>query len=456
MDKNATVQLINLLVTALTTPILYVIRYNFHKNFLGFKKAPWIYIILILPVFIFDFIYVNFIPNFLVIVISNLWLILILFFLCEGNLIIKIYAIIVENAILLLTNLILLPFEFWINPIINNMEMSFAQRMFVSFTHNILTSFFDFIILYILLKRIINYLSFKNKTLTWFHSIHLLLPCLSGYGLALIFYLIQEIQINNTTYYLPNIVSRFYYLILPLICCLFLFSIPISAYTFKKMIESEEYKNKNILIKQQFEMQLTHIKNIDSIYLGIRKVVHDMNNHISCLKNLADTNNWEEMKKYLYKISNTVSKLDFKIKTGNPICDAIINEKYNISQTEGINFQCEFLIPQNTSLDSIDLCVLLSNVLDNSIDACKKINNNHKFISIKSYVKGLYLIIEIINSSSEKLLYNGDKIITSKSDNLNHGVGLSNINDVVNKYNGALDMIEEINQVTLSIMLKAY
>jgi sensor histidine kinase YesM len=222
------------------------------------------------------------------------------------------------------------------------------------------------------------------------------------------------------------------------------------------MIESEEYKSKNILIKQQFEMQLTHIKNIDSIYLGIRKVVHDMNNHISCLKSLADANNWDEMKKYLYKISNTVSKLDFKIKTGNPICDAIINEKYNISQAEGINFQCEFLIPQNTSLDSIDLCVLLSNALDNSIEACKKINGKHKFILIKSYVRGLYLIIEIINSSSEKLSYNDDKIITSKADKINHGIGLSNIEDVVNKYNGAFDIIEEQNQVTLSLMLKAY
>jgi sensor histidine kinase regulating citrate/malate metabolism len=68
----------------------------------------------------------------------------------------------------------------------------------------------------------------------------------------------------------------------------------------------------------------------------------------------------------------------------------------------------------------------------------------------------LYLIIEIINSSSEKLSYNDDKIITSKADKINHGIGLSNIEDVVNKYNGAFDIIEEQNQVTLSLMLKAY
>lgn len=67
-----------------------------------------------------------------------------------------------------------------------------------------------------------------------------------------------------------------------------------------------------------------------------RKVIHDMNNHIFCLKGLADSNNIEEIKNYLHNLNETIGKLDFKIKTGNPICDAIINEKFNVSQSEDI------------------------------------------------------------------------------------------------------------------------
>ena len=200
------------------------------------------------------------------------------------------------------------------------------------------------------------------------------------------------------------------------------------------------------------------MKSIDGIYLGIRKVIHDMNNHISCLRNLADNNNLEEIKKYLHNISQTIGKLDFKIKTGHPICDAVINEKLNISQIEGITFVCNFLMPQKTSLESIDLCIILSNALDNSIDACKKITapDIEKKISLKSYLRGLYLIIEISNSSIEKLTYLGDKILSSKLDKSNHGIGLSNINDVVKKYSGIVDIVDEKNCFTLSIMLKIH
>ncbi|WP_243156290.1 hypothetical protein [Clostridium sp. C2-6-12] len=179
MDKNSIVRLIDILGIVLTAPILYLIRYNFHKNFLGLKKSPWIYVILTLPLFTIDYISGDLVPNTLRIAISNLWLLMILFFICEGNLIIKIYAIIVENSILLLTSLILFPFEFWIAPIINNIEMSFIQHMIVNLIHNIITYIFDFSILYILLKRIMKYLTFNNKSLTWFQSLHLLLPCLS-------------------------------------------------------------------------------------------------------------------------------------------------------------------------------------------------------------------------------------------------------------------------------------
>ena len=456
MDYNSIAQIVGVLPDYLTLPLLYIIRYYFYKKFLGFKKKIWTYIFATLLLVIFEILTNNLIPNILVMILSDILLLFTMHLICQGNLIIKLYAIVVENTILLLVNLIFLPFEFWVNPIINNLDMSFKQRMLINFTHNTIFDILNYIILYMLLKRVTYYLNLKDKFLNLSQSIYLLLPCLSGYGLALIFYLIQEVKIDNKIYYLPNIASKVYYIILPFICFLFLISIPISACTFKNMIESEEHKHKNIIIKQQFALQLNHIKNIDGIYLGIRKVIHDMNNHISCLKNLADNNNLDEIKNYLHNISKTVSKLDLEIKTGNPISDAIINEKFNISQTEGIKFISDFILPPKTFLESIDLCVILSNALDNSIEACRKITNSdiEKKISIKSYIRGLYLIIEISNSSMEKLRYIDNKIISSKSDIENHGIGLSNIEDVVKKYNGVLDVIEEKNYITLSIMIK--
>lgn len=456
MDKSSIAQIAGILPDYLTMPLLYIIRYYFYKNFLGFKMKMSFYILTSLFLFLFSMIINNSTHEIWGILICNILLLIVIQFLCYGNFIIKLYAVILENVVLLLTNLCTLPFSFWINPIINTIGMSFSKHIFVNFIQNLILCILDYVILYILLKKINCYLKLKNRNLNLYQSLYLLTPCLSNYGLAFIFFLLQRIDINNHIYYLPDVAPKMYYILLPFICLLLLISLPITAYTFKVMIESEEQKHKAMLVEQQFTLQLNHFKNIDSIYLGIRKVIHDMNNHISCLKSLADANNLKEIKKYIHNMSDTVENLNFKIKTGNPICDAVINEKYNIAQAEGMEFLCDFMLPEKAYVKSIDLCILLSNALDNSIEACRKITESSikKKISIKSYLRGLYFIIEISNSNIEPIKYSGNMVLSTKPNKINHGIGLSNIQDVVNKYNGVLDIIEERNYFTISIMLK--
>ncbi|WP_454051870.1 sensor histidine kinase [Clostridium sp. Marseille-Q7071] len=222
------------------------------------------------------------------------------------------------------------------------------------------------------------------------------------------------------------------------------------------MLEGEEEKQKNMLMEQQFKLQLTHSKNIEGFYSGVRRVMHDMNNHLLCLRSLADSNNTQEIKKYLCNIGETIEKLDFKIKTGNSISDAIINEKYNIAKEEEIEFICDFMIPKETSLEPVDLCVILSNALDNAIEACIRIGDNDisKTIWIKSYIRDIYLIIEVSNTTVDKIQYAEGKIVSRKLDKYNHGMGISNIKSVARKYNGIVDIVEEKNKFIINVMMK--
>ena len=83
-----------------------------------------------------------------------------------------------------------------------------------------------------------------------------------------------------------------------------------------------------------------------------------------------------------------------------------------------------------------------------------KNGNIHKEISVNSYIRDLYLIIEVSNSATDKIQYNKNKIVTKKNDKINHGIGISNIEMIVEKYNGILDIIEGKNKFVLNLMLK--
>lgn len=247
-----------------------------------------------------------------------------------------------------------------------------------------------------------------------------------------------------------------YYMFTPLISILLAISLLIIAYALKRMINSEEEKQKVILMEHQFECQVNHIKNLEKFYKNTRKIQHDINNHIICLKSLAFEDNLSELKSYLSKLDDKFKKSAFKIKTGNPISDCIINEKFDIASAHNIDFNCDFVIPKNSSIDSFDLCILLGNSLDNAIEACDKITSStiKKEINLKSYIRDFYMIIEITNSKQEPIKYINNKIQSTKPNKLIHGIGIDNIREIAKKYGGIVDIIEEKNRFNLCIMLK--
>ncbi|NMM62146.1 GHKL domain-containing protein [Clostridium sp. P21] len=455
MDKQQIFKSIEFLSQWLSLPFLYAVEYYFYKRFLGFKTRAEKFIICALFFTIISFYISKFQSETLSKIVNNLIWLSIICFLCKGSFTTKLYAVIVENAIQVLISTAFLIVDFKVLPMTHSESMSLNEHMIISSFNIIFSDFTKIILLFIFLKIICNLLNLNGKKINLYEGLCLLIPSLSIYSLATIFYIIQVVKINNKEYYLAYLFPGIY-CILPFVSFALMISILITVYIFQKMLQGKEEMQKNMLMQQQFNLQCNHSKNVEGLYKGIRSVMHDMNNHLSCLKILAINNNIEEIKRYIDNIGQTISKLDFKIKTGNPISDAVINQKYNIAKVEGIKFICDFMMPKKTLIEPVDLCVVLSNALDNSIEACKRIVNSDidKKICIKSYTRNIYLIIEISNTTVDRIQYVQDKISTIKSDKFNHGIGISNIEATVKKYNGIVDIIEEKNKFILNFMLK--
>ncbi|MBU3100059.1 GHKL domain-containing protein [Clostridium sp. DSM 17811] len=455
MENQQIFQIANLLSIYCVLPLQYVVEYYFYKNFLGFKNKAWRFILGFAFITAIDFFSMKLQGLIWRILIYNVVWFIIIYILCNGDFFIKLYAVLVNDTILLLISLSFLTFDFGLIPMVSNMNILFRENVILYFTKNVVTDSIRYIALFLFLKNICKFLNLKEKSINIYQSLYLLIPCLASYSLAIIFFMIQTIKIGDKQYYLPYLFPKIYYA-LPFVSFTLLFSIVITAYTFKKMLEGEDEKQRNMIMEQQFKLQLEHSKNIAQFYSGISSVIHDLNNHLACLKSLTEDNNIEEIKKYLNNIGNTVSKLDFKIKTGNSISDAVINEKYNIAQGEGIEFICDFILPTESLFQPIDLCVILGNSLDNAIEACRKITDNtiDKVIAVKSYIRGMYLIIEVSNTTTGKLQYSENQITSTKLDKRNHGIGISNIKMAIKKYDGIMDIVLEKNKFSMNVMIK--
>ncbi len=216
------------------------------------------------------------------------------------------------------------------------------------------------------------------------------------------------------------------------------------------VIYKNHYGTISELLEKQVNIQLDHYTKMEKMNSEIRKFKHDYNNHICCISGLLRAQKYDEIRDYIETISGQMPSGEFMFRTGNYIADAILSDKQEQAASNSITIEFDGHIPPD--INNTDLCIILSNAIDNSIEACREVAGN-KIISVYGNFQQGYTILIIknptVNTISDKTLPE-----TTKNDKLNHGFGLSNIENVVAKYNGKMQTSCDDGTFTLSIALE--
>jgi sensor histidine kinase regulating citrate/malate metabolism len=123
------------------------------------------------------------------------------------------------------------------------------------------------------------------------------------------------------------------------------------------------------------------------------------------------------------------------VHTNHAVVDAVINQKYRYAQMKGITVIMMVNDLSDLSIDEEDLVTVLSNILDNAVEACENLLED-KIVKLKITTDNDQLLIAVQNPVTEPILIVNNRIVTSKEDKKEHGIGLLNIYAVVEKYNG--------------------
>lgn len=205
-------------------------------------------------------------------------------------------------------------------------------------------------------------------------------------------------------------------------------------------------------LKQETDLVVKHYEDIKNIYRTIRGWRHDYQNHIQVMSALVELGNIEDLEKYLKNLSDDLDNLYNFVKTGNVVVDSVISSKLAVCKIKNISCETELSMPENCAINDIDLCVVLSNLLDNAIEACEKVEDSeNRYIHISIGVLREQLYIEVKNAIKESPKKKGDKFVSSKGDG--HGFGLGRIDRTVNKYFGYVNRYFKDNTFVTEIMM---
>ncbi len=212
-------------------------------------------------------------------------------------------------------------------------------------------------------------------------------------------------------------------------------------FSYKKLQQNFRLSNKISLLEQQEHSLNQYVEEAKARYDRTTSFRHDIRNHIAVVKKLLQCGKLEEAVSYMEDLDDMAEKMSFPCSTNNPVVDILVGNKLGIAKGMGIDVDCSLLLPYPCGLRDIDICIVLSNALDNAIQAVKSLDaGTEKYIRVSGRIQGDFLMMEIENSFHGKRAFK-------------KGTGLLNINAVAEKYGGAMSIETQENVFVLHVLL---
>ena len=202
--------------------------------------------------------------------------------------------------------------------------------------------------------------------------------------------------------------------------------------------------------KERYLARIESYKMLEEHYQQTRKFRHDHKNHMIALSGLVENKEYEKAGDYLKQMMKAGNFERGEEFTGNGAVDALFYQKRKKAEDKNILWECDVNLPKECPINEYDLCVVFGNVLDNAIEACERCKGITCYIKTHAFVVKECLLLEVENSTdSETMAEDG---VSLKRNPEEHGIGLSNVKDVILKYNGTMNVKTEGHTYVISVL----
>lgn len=176
------------------------------------------------------------------------------------------------------------------------------------------------------------------------------------------------------------------------------------------------------------EVNQSYYAAMEQQHFAIRRLKHDLANHLAVAVTLPEAQR-EDYIKSLMEDSAFGRSLRY---CADPVVNAVLTVKEEQMSRYGIRLEARIDIPKELPFEKTDICALFSNALDNAGEACRRLPEAEREVSVKSRAqKGLFCL-EVTNPTvgAQKNLL----LQTSKADKENHGFGLRSMKEVAERW----------------------
>ena len=204
---------------------------------------------------------------------------------------------------------------------------------------------------------------------------------------------------------------------------------------------------------QKNKLEAEHVSQVGAMYDYVREWRHDIKGMVSTVSSLADNGEYESMKNYLHELSGAADETKLLVSTGNPAVDAAVSAKLMLADKTGITVDHTISVPEGMDTDSMDICSVIMNLMDNAIEAVSVLPPEVRRIELEMIDKGGMLAVNVKNPCRGDYNYDGSRLVSSKPDSSVHGIGLKRVEKIVAKHQGFIKVSPKEHSFEVNILI---
>ena len=200
------------------------------------------------------------------------------------------------------------------------------------------------------------------------------------------------------------------------------------------------------------EMTQEHIHQINDIYSQLSSIRHDLRNHFLAIRSYLNAKDYDALQKYVDDLTDVNLESIEVVK--HPVLNALISTRAAMAKHLNIDFEAKIVIPQELPVNDVDLCILISNLLDNAFEANDKVISP-RYISLNARLVNSYWVIACRNATKTSGSFSSSGSLKStKEDAGIHGIGTKQIQEIAEKTGGFVTYRNKNFEFSTLVMLK--
>ena len=226
-------------------------------------------------------------------------------------------------------------------------------------------------------------------------------------------------------------------------------------YLFSKLGKEGQLALENRLLRQQNKFERKNMEDLKRFYDQTRNMKHEMKNHLLYIAHGLEEGHIPETLAYIEELQGKINQIQNYVHTENDFLNFVLNTRLSVAAEQAIPVKVQIEDTDFTFMERMDLHSLLGNILDNAMEASVKLPASRRDVGLELSVKRGYHSILVRNHIQDSVLAENPHMSTSKKDVMNHGIGVTVIRKIAERYKGHVDFYEKDDYFCVQVLLPA-